>query len=66
MEGCQESRRIEAHSEKWKLLSGHVFLFGFQTGSLIVEDDLDLLVFMPELFPQTQIQWSLSIGRVSI
>lgn len=66
MQVCQECWRIEAHSEKRKLLSGEVFLFCFEAGSLIVEDDLELLTFLPELIFQTQIEWSLSIGRVHI
>lgn len=43
--------KTEAHSEKGKLLSGHVFLFCFifETRSVVAEDDLELVIFQAEI-----------------
>lgn len=68
MEVFQESQRIEAYQGKMEITERAHFLvsfshFIFETGSLIVEDNLELLICMPKLIPQTQIEWILTIGR---
>ena len=53
VEVFQETRGERHTGEKWKSLSGHIssfrFSLYFETGSLIVDNNLELLIFMPKL-----------------
>lgn len=68
MEVFQESQRIEAYQGKMAITERAHFLISFshfilRRGSLKVEDNLELLICMPKLTSQTQIEWTLTIGR---
>lgn len=65
---CSRKPRGEKHTGKngnrrVGTFSLFVFSLYFEMGSLIVEDNLELLIFMPKLTSQTQIEWTLTIGR---